>query len=456
MTLYSETDHHALLNDPSIPVTGPDSRTHYVIPYRLGMPPPPYRRDPGLMRYPQGIAPQQFTPGHPLPMALVNGTPVAMAHQIKKMQPPTAAPQMRISSNGGMRPPSIPATGMPTNGIQINGIKNNGLQPNGLQANGLQPNGLPQSNGLQANGLPANGIQANGNTPHHLSPHPMPVPVPQHSPPNGVNGTGRAAISMPHIDVQKPEALPTQAISTSVTPIPTPDINAEMTVNGLPVRPKSQNVTPQSHLALGVPTNGYHLTPMTNMAALVNSASYQHSQNQSHASAGGVSQQQLQNLKSIFLPVTDANGIQARGLSNGYLHVGPNGANLNMQLPPGTALKMPPARPMQWMNSPMQRPASVVNGIDGQHNAVHVSSPNVGHAVPVRSPSANGARPVMRNGVHVNGQHSMSPHMPHSPSPLPNIAQSQSPPRVPMTPNMSMASPSLQQQQPVGGTQNGY
>ncbi len=52
----------------------------------------------------------------------------------------------------------------------------------------------------------------------------MPVPVPQHSPPNGVNGTGRAAISMPHIDVQKPEALPTQAISASVTPIPTPDI----------------------------------------------------------------------------------------------------------------------------------------------------------------------------------------------------------------------------------------
>ncbi len=176
------------------------------------------------------------------------------------------------------------------------------------------------------------------------------------------------------------------------------------------------------------------------MAALVNSASYQHSQNQSHASAGGVSQQQLQNLKSIFLPVTDANGIQARGLSNGYLHVGPNGANLNMQLQPGTALKMQPARPMPWMNSPMQRPASVVNGIDGQHNAVHVLSPNVGHAVPVRSPSANGARPVMRNGVHVNGQHSMSPHMPHSPSPLPNIAQSQSPPRVPMAPNMGMAS----------------
>lgn len=34
----------------------------------------------GLMRYPQGIAPQQFTPGHPLPLGFVNGTHVVMAH----------------------------------------------------------------------------------------------------------------------------------------------------------------------------------------------------------------------------------------------------------------------------------------------------------------------------------------------------------------------------------------
>lgn len=429
MTLFTELDHHQLINDPTVLVMGADSQIHYVIPYRLGMPPMLYntRREGGLR-----LAPGQTY----LQVAPSKATPVSMPHQIKKMQPPTSGPQMRISSNGGMRPPNIPVlqnAGMPTIGLQMNGSQNNGLQNNGLQANGT--------------------------TPHHLSPpHPMPVPVPQHSPPNGINGTSRAAISMPHVDVQKSEALPTAAISNGVTLIPQPEVNAEMTVNGLP-RPKSQNMTPQSHLALGVPTNGYHLTPMSNLtaAALVNSASYQHNQNQV-LGAGGLSQQQVQNLKSIFtnLPGADVNAMQGR-----YLHVGPNGANMNMQLPPGANinLKLPPSRQMQWMNSPMQRPGSIVNGVngmDGQVNGVLAQSPNIGQAVPVRSPSANGSRPGMRNGVLVNGQHAMSPHLQHTPSPLPNISQSQSPPRVPMTPNMGMASPSLQQQQPVGGTQNGY
>jgi enhancer of polycomb-like protein len=423
MTLYTDHDHALLLNDPTIMITTADNRNAAVVPYRLGMPPPAYRRDPTMMRYPQGVMPGQLAGHHG--MAAANGTPVSIQHQIKKMQPPTAAPQMRISSNGGMRPPNMSV-------------------PN-LQTNGMQPNGL----------------QTNGTTPHHLSPHPMPVPVPQHSPPNGVNGMSRAAISMPHVDVQKPEVLSSPAIPNGVSPNPQAEGNNEMSVNGLPVRPKSQNVTPQSHLALGVPTNGYHLTPMTNMtaAALVNSAPYQHNQNQQHL-AGGLSQQQVQNLKSIFtnMPATDVNSMAARGLPNGYMHVGPNGSNMNMQMAPGANmnLKLPAARQMQWMSSPMQRPASVVNGVDGQMNGIHVASPNGVHAVPVRSPSANGSRPGMRNGVHVNGQHSMSPHMQHSPSPLPNIAQSQSPPRVPMAPNMGMASPSLPQQQPVAGPQNGY
>ncbi|KAF9483666.1 hypothetical protein BDN70DRAFT_799389 [Pholiota conissans] len=422
MTLYQESDHMQLLNDPTVIITTSDNITVPIVPYRLGMPPPPYhRRDAStMMRYPPNAMHPQV---HPLGMTAAAGTPVSMQHQIKKMQPPTAAPQMRISSNGGMRPPS-----MSVPNVQTNGMQNNGLQ-------------------------------TNGTTPHHLSPHPMPVPVPQHSPPNGVNGMSRAAISMPHVEVQKPEVISTPAIPNGVSPIPQTEVSTEMSVNGLPVRPKSQNVTPQSHLALGVPANGYHLTPMNNMtAALVNSASYPHNQNQQHPT-GGLSLQQVQNLKSIFtnIPPADVNALTARGLPNGYMHV-PNGGNMNMQISPGTNmnLKLPAARQMQWMNSPMQRPASVVNGIDGQMNGVHVASPNVGHAVPVRSPSANGSRPGMRNGVHVNGQHSMSPHMQHSPSPLPNIAQSQSPPRVPLAPNMGMASPSLSQQQPVGGTQNGY
>ncbi len=125
---------HALLNDPSIPVTGPrlpNTLCHSISTWHA------------TAALSQGSRSDALPSGYrstavPTWASATHGTRQwysrAMAHQIKKMQPPTAAPQMRISSNGGMRPPSIPATGMPTNGIQINGIKNNGLQANGLQA----------------------------------------------------------------------------------------------------------------------------------------------------------------------------------------------------------------------------------------------------------------------------------------------------------------------------------
>jgi hypothetical protein len=64
-------------------------------------------------------------------------------------------------------------------------------------------------------------------------------------------------------------------------------------------------------------------------------------------------------------------------------------------------LKLPAARQLQWMSSPMQRPASVVNGIDGQMNGIHVASPNVVYAVPVRSPSG------LRQMAKVAEQHKM-------------------------------------------------
>lgn len=425
MTLYTDDDHWNLLNNPSIRVPGPGGTLHDVIPFKLGQSQQQQtvmRRDAqGVLRaYPvtvNGMVPPGFPRNHPLAMAAVGGTPVAMQHQIKQMQPPTTAPQMRISSNGGMRPPVLPVSNLQ---------------------------------------------QPNGSTPLHVSPpHPLPVPVSQ--PPNGVNGVSRAAISMPHVDVQKaPEVVATPAFPNGVTPLPQAEPNAELTVSGIPARPKSQNVTPQSHVGLGVPTSGYHLTPMTSMAAaaLANTASYQHNQNPQHG--GGLSLQQMQNLKTVFanMPAPELAAMQAgRGIPGSYMHIGPNAANM-MQIPPGANLnmnlKLPPSRQMQWMNSPMQRPASIANGLDSQLNGAAIASPNPAHAVPVRSPSANGSRAGMRNGVHINGQHSMSPLMQPSPSPIPNIAQSQSPPRIPMTPNMGMASPSLQQQQPVGGNQNGY
>ena len=436
MTLHSESDHVHLVTDPTVVVAGPDGRPQGILPYRLGMPPVMIRRDaqgvirhyqPGINGVMQPILPP---PMHPM-LAMQNITPAAMQHQIKKMQPPTTAPQMRISSNGGMRPPSVPVSTL-------------------QQQPALQP---PQSLTSHSNGPTS--------APHHSPPHPVPVPVPQHSSINGVNGMSRAAISMPHVDVQTSESLMTPAISNGSlngisSPIPQPEPNAEATLNGPPARPRSQNITPQQHLGLGVPTNGYHLTPMTNMTAAALQVAYQNGQH-----GGGLSLQQMQNLKSAFanLPAPDmANLNGGRSLSGSYAM--PNG---NMQLPAGTNinLKLPATRQMQWanMNGQIQRPGSAVNvetQLNGAMGNRMVGSPNLSNSVPVRTPSANGLRPGMRNGVSVNGQHSMSPNHQHSPTPVPNILQAQSPPRLPMMPNMALASsPPLQQQQPVGN-QNGY
>jgi hypothetical protein len=53
----------------------------------------------------------------------------------------------------------------------------------------------------------------------------------------------RAVTSMPHVDVQKPEVISTPGIPNGASPIPQAEVNNEMSVNGLPVWPKSQNVS---------------------------------------------------------------------------------------------------------------------------------------------------------------------------------------------------------------------
>jgi hypothetical protein len=91
----------------------------------------------------------------------------------------------------------------------------------------------------------------------------------------------------------------------------------------------------------------------------------------------------------------------------------------NMQLPPNTNvnLKLPNTRQTQWaMAAQLQRPASVVNGLDGQMNGALTNgmvavSPTLSQSVPVRSPSANGQRAGLRNGVHVNGSSILSRHI---------------------------------------------
>ncbi|KAF8804069.1 hypothetical protein BYT27DRAFT_7108485 [Phlegmacium glaucopus] len=410
MTLFSEKDHANLLKDPALNVLNAEGRPQVVFPHRFGpFPPPPQqpRRDAQTVVR-QGQPTMNGTPvAQQSSVASLNGTAVSNQHQIKAMAPPVLGSQMRISSNGGMRPPVVPASN----------------------------------------------LQNNGNTLHHVAPpQPIPIPVSQHSP------TSRAAIAMPHVDVQTPEVVVTSAISSSVIPTPQLDTNVELTLNGSPVRPKAQN----QHAGLSVPINGFHLTNMT--TPMINSV---FSQNHPH-NTGGLSLQQMQNLKTAFanIPATDLAALQnvGRVISASCMSLTANGANMNMQ-PAGANMKIPPGRQMQRANpASFQKPTSVVNGTDGQLNGgttITASSilgnPMSSSPSALRSPPANDPRTPSRNGVHVNGQHSLTPHG-QSPSLLPNnnSTQAQPSPRPSMASTAGIPSSRQQQQQAVKTTQNSF
>ena len=404
MTLFSEKDHAHLLKDPALTMLNAEGRPQVVFPYRLGAFPQPQlpRRDAQTVaRQGQSSMDGALMALQP-PVAPHDSTAVANQHQIKTMAP-VLEPQMRISANGGMRPPAIPVSN----------------------------------------------LQNNENPPHHVAPpQPTPIPVSQHSP------TSRAAIAMPHVDVQKPEVV-SSIISNSVTPTPQPDANAELTLNGASVRPKVQNTTPQQHGGLSVPTNGLHLTPMTNMTIPTINSTY--GQNQLHSS---LSLQQMQNLKTVFAAPEIAALQNAGRVLSGSYNLGANGANMNVQLPAGANVKLSPARQMhRAMNSAsFQRPTSAVNGSDGQLNSgsTITASSIMGNAVSnspaLRSSPANDLRSPSRNGVHVNGQHSLTPLT----QPSSNNTQAQPSPRLSMA-STGLPSSSLHQPQyAVKTTPNGF
>ena len=363
MTLFSEKDHIHLLKDPALSVVNAEGRAQAVLPYRLGaFQPQPSRRDAQTVVR-QGLSIVNGTPvAQQLPVAPLNGTAVSNQHQIKTMAPPVLGPQMRMSSNNGLHPPTVPATN----------------------------------------------LQSNGNT-HIVAPlQPIPIPVSQHSP------ASRAAIAMPHVDVQKPEVIVTPAVSNPAMPTSQPDANTELSLDGSPGRPKAPDPTPQH--GLSVHTNGFHLTPMINMTTPTVNSSFGQNQH-----TGGLSLQQMQNLKTAFanIPAPDLAALQnvGRAISASYMNLAVNGTNMNMQLPAGANMKISPARQMQRAinSASFQKSASGVNGTDGPMS----SSP----------PLASDARTPSRNGMHVSGQRSLTPHTQRTSSPLLNGTQAQPSPR---------------------------
>ena len=481
MTLLRDSDHLAeLTTDPTLILPTSDGRQQSVIPYRLGM---PQMVRPAHMRPPHPGMPPGMTivsPGQPGQPGIPVGTPVSMQGHLKKMQPPTAIPQMRIS-NGGMRPPSLPGAGL-----------------NGTSAS--QP----------------------------ATPQPVPIP-PAHMPTNGVNGGGRAAIAMPHVEMVKPaealaavQATPAvSAIDASAQQAPATQEAANGAAAGASATASSTNgAAPQAvakqqagGVTMSIP-NGFHVgvapvnpsqTPATFVAgnfqpmnnANVNGVAAVSVNggipvstngvngtgvpvNGANAAAAAMNLQKM-DFKSVFanMPAQQLAQLRVGAFSQNFIHaqngVGGVGGVQGMGVNGAGAMKLPPGAVRQLhyaLGAGMQRPSSAamnvsVDGTVGVNGAGVGVGQNAAHLIPVRSPSGGAMRQGMR--VAQAGMALGSPHLGVGQAGQQANAQGQqgqqgqgqgpnaSPGRgVSMTPSMGVATPPIQHQQPVGSTQNGY
>ena len=296
--------------------------------------------------------------------------------------------------------------------------------------------------------VPATNLQNNGNGHNVAPPQPISIPVSQHSP------ASRAAIAMPHVEAQKPEVIVTPAVSNLTMPTSHPDVNTELSLDGSSGCSKTPDPTPQH--GISVQTNGFHLTQMINMTTPTINSSFGQNQH------GGLSLQQMQNLKTAFanIPAPDLVALQnvGRAISASYMNLAVNGTNMNMQLPAGANIKISPARQMQRaMNSAsFQKLASGVNGTDGQvvNGGSTISAGNLISSSPSALQSSD-ARIPSQNGIHVSGQRSLTiPHAQPTSSPLLGGTQVQSDPRLTVAPTGGV--PLQQQQHAVETTQNGF
>ena len=360
MSLYQEDDHQRLTTDPTIYTPSSDGRLLGFLPYRTGIA-PAFRRD-AIIVGPRPLVPQ--TPSQAaamqqhqqhlaqqstIGMPQTTGTPISMQQQLKKLPSALNVPQMRVSSNGSLRPPATPVL--------------TAITPSAPQTS-------PQSSPIPT--------AANGQT--------SPTPAPP-----SINESEELQSSSSPTQPQESATPSTEATSGSLS-----------TTSPMPIKPT------QSHHALSLP-NGYHL--QNNYAATMTNgtSTYLHHSPQQN----GLTVPQLQ-LKNAFTNGQPDMAIAVNGSRPAsYIgHVVGNGANFN--LPVGTVgvnvgmnlanmnLKLAPPRPIPWV------------------------------AAAQRSPQA------------VAIAQSLSPHM-HAHTPAPQV----SPPRSGQTPT---ASPSLHQQQLVGGS----
>lgn len=401
MTLLSDQDHQALTTDNTLVVTV-DGRQHTVSPYRLGVQPQySIRRDQhGVQRVYPGGMPLAATRAAPAGIPMPNGVPISMQAHVKAMQPPSAIPQMRISSNGAMRPPVV-----------------------GKIASPSSPTVAQQSSPPRA--ASTNGV--NGN--HTGTPTPDGDSVRLIAAPNGIAADSTTTINS------------TVHQSTDVQMSPPADLS-QSNQAGSPARPKAESqyasVPPLS--SYQIPMNGFpHGTVMRQPSITLQQMQFK------MALAQNPDGRPAQVPYPGFVPNGTHFNVQLTG--------GANLNNLNVKLPQGR----------QWsaIASPHQQPAQLNEGTPSPHVTPGNLPTRTPSANGMRTTNRTGNINVPPQvGQLLPNQYVMSPHMQHSNlSPLPSsipLPSHQSPPRPPPPQTMKMASPSLQHQQVVQSSQGGY
>ncbi|KAI9453934.1 enhancer of polycomb-like-domain-containing protein, partial [Russula earlei] len=306
MSLYQEDDHTRLTTDPTIYTPSSDGRLLGFLPYRTGIT-PAFRRDAiivgprplvpqtpsqaaAMQQHQQQLAQQQSALGMPQ----TTGTPISMQQQLKKLPSALNVPQMRISSNGNLRPPATPIL--------------TAIAPSA-------PLTSPQSSP----------------TPTATNSQTSPTPVPP-----SLNGEDSRASSTP---AQQQDSI---TPSTEATPA------GVSTVSPMPIKPT------QPHHAISIP-NGYHIQNSYATAMSNGTPTYLHPSSQQNGLT--VQQIQLKNAftngqPDIPIAVNGSRPASYIGhvVGNGTnfnLPVGAVGVNVGMNLS-NMNLKLPPSRAMPW------------------------------------------------------------------------------------------------------------
>ncbi|KAI8986868.1 enhancer of polycomb-like-domain-containing protein [Trametes punicea] len=394
MSLFNDQDHRTFITDPSIQVSTTEGRQQVVWPFQPGQPchiplmrppiPPPQRQP--------SVPPIPSISGASASAAAVNGTPVSVPTQVKKLAAPGSLAPVRITSGGGLRVPSGAV---------------NGGQPSG------SAHSTPSSS-ASVNGFAE--AQANSGDSGEKA-----AKAAGQSSPNGVVAPQDASST----SMATATPTPTKPLSsTAAVNVPNMPNGFHMAaVNGYPVMPKSGYMHPNAH------HSGLNLQQMQSLSALLpdNGVNIALRQPGAYVMPNGAYPMQMAGARPMQWAVAGP-----RSPHNGAVD-GTSGVDgAAAQMAAGSPPRAPSANGMRTPQLSRSVPMS---------NANHSLSANQGRASPANAHIARLTTP-----------HSPSPHML---SPNIAAAQAanvhSSPTRTPQ-PAIPTPSPSLQTRQIVGSS----